>query len=195
MQVSSIAWPASRTGRAMRKLLMAALQEVRAEILVRLGETVMSSAKRSGVSRRSASLWVASRPKGTASLLFCAPSNGFPTMSERRQPTQLSCFHPGALKSAWLQAEARAFARDVVLPIADELDRKKGEMPRSLIDEMGARAGSGSPFLPRAGAWASASSNTASSRRSWRALGCRSEAFLRAVKASARRPSITSLHI
>ena len=61
-------------------------------------------------------------------------------MSERRQP------NPAELLSPWrtekrlaLQAEARAFARDVVLPIADELDRKKGEMPRSLIDEMGAR--------------------------------------------------------
>jgi alkylation response protein AidB-like acyl-CoA dehydrogenase len=36
-----------------------------------------------------------------------------------------------------LQQEARAFARDVVLPIADDLDRQKGEMPRSLIDAMG----------------------------------------------------------
>ncbi|SFG75605.1 acyl-CoA dehydrogenase family protein [Methylobacterium gossipiicola] len=37
---------------------------------------------------------------------------------------------------AALQAEARAFARDVVMPIADELDRQKAEMPRSLIDAM-----------------------------------------------------------
>src|SRR6185312_8435179 len=51
---------------------------------------------------------------------------------------------PPELKSPWrtearvqLQMEARAFARDVVLPIADELDPKKAEMPRSLIDEMG----------------------------------------------------------
>ncbi len=35
-----------------------------------------------------------------------------------------------------LQEEARAFARDVVLPIADELDPQKSEMPRSLIDRM-----------------------------------------------------------
>ena len=35
-----------------------------------------------------------------------------------------------------LQLEARSFARDVVLPIADELDPQKGEMPRSLIDQM-----------------------------------------------------------
>ena len=37
---------------------------------------------------------------------------------------------------AALQAEARAFARDVVMPLADELDPRKGEMPRSLIDAM-----------------------------------------------------------
>ncbi len=35
-----------------------------------------------------------------------------------------------------LQEEARAFARDVVLPIADEFDPQKAEMPRSLIDRM-----------------------------------------------------------
>ena len=35
-----------------------------------------------------------------------------------------------------LQMDARAFARDVVLPIADELDKEKAEMPRSLIEEM-----------------------------------------------------------
>ena len=51
---------------------------------------------------------------------------------------------PPELKSPWrtdarvqLQMEARAFARDVVLPIADELDPKKAEMPRSLIEQMG----------------------------------------------------------
>jgi alkylation response protein AidB-like acyl-CoA dehydrogenase len=38
-----------------------------------------------------------------------------------------------------LQEEARAFARDVVLPLADELDPVKGEMPRELVDEMAAR--------------------------------------------------------
>jgi len=38
-----------------------------------------------------------------------------------------------------LQLEARAFAQDIVLPIADELDPKKGEMPRSLIDQMAAK--------------------------------------------------------
>ncbi|KQP07629.1 acyl-CoA dehydrogenase [Methylobacterium sp. Leaf99] len=37
---------------------------------------------------------------------------------------------------AALQAEARAFARDVVMPMADELDRQKAEMPRSLIEAM-----------------------------------------------------------
>lgn len=40
---------------------------------------------------------------------------------------------------AMLQAEARAFARDVVMPLADELDPQKAEMPRSLIDRMAAK--------------------------------------------------------
>ncbi len=35
-----------------------------------------------------------------------------------------------------LQQDARAFARDVVLPLADELDPRKGEMPRSLIEQL-----------------------------------------------------------
>ena len=100
----------------------------------------MSGAKRSGVSRRSALLWIPSRPKRTASLRFRAPRNWFPTMSERRQPNPVELLSPWRTEQRLaLQAEARAFARDVVLPIADELDRKKGEMPRSLIDEMGAR--------------------------------------------------------
>jgi alkylation response protein AidB-like acyl-CoA dehydrogenase len=50
---------------------------------------------------------------------------------------------PPELTSPWrtparadLQAEARAFARDTVLPLADELDRHKAEMPRTLIDAM-----------------------------------------------------------
>lgn len=40
---------------------------------------------------------------------------------------------------AALQAEARAFARDVVMPLADELDPQKAEMPRTLIDRMAAK--------------------------------------------------------
>jgi alkylation response protein AidB-like acyl-CoA dehydrogenase len=50
---------------------------------------------------------------------------------------------PPELMSPWgtdarvkLQMDARAFARDVVLPIADELDKEKAEMPRSLIEKM-----------------------------------------------------------
>lgn len=50
---------------------------------------------------------------------------------------------PPALPSPWatdqrvkLMEEARAFARDVVMPVADRLDPKKGEMPRALIDKM-----------------------------------------------------------
>ena len=38
-----------------------------------------------------------------------------------------------------LQQDARAFARDVVLPVADELDRQKGEMPRSLVEQLAAK--------------------------------------------------------
>ncbi len=56
---------------------------------------------------------------------------------DRHQP------RPPDLLSPWksetrvrLQREARAFARDVVMPIADEFDPQKGEMPRSLIDAM-----------------------------------------------------------
>ena len=50
---------------------------------------------------------------------------------------------PPELLSPWrtteraaLQKSARDFARDVVLPIADELDPQKGEMPLSLIEAM-----------------------------------------------------------
>lgn len=59
------------------------------------------------------------------------------TRSARIEP------QPPELASPWrtearaaLQAEARAFARDIVLPAADELDRHKAEMPRSLIAAM-----------------------------------------------------------
>ncbi len=38
-----------------------------------------------------------------------------------------------------LQDEARAFARDVVLPIADELDPVKGEMPTELVEQLAAK--------------------------------------------------------
>ena len=53
---------------------------------------------------------------------------------------------PPELKTPWrtearieLQMEARVFARDIVLPIADELDPQKGEMPKRLIDQMAAK--------------------------------------------------------
>ncbi len=52
---------------------------------------------------------------------------------------------PPDLLSPWstpgrvaLQQKAREFARDVVLPLADELDPHKAEMPRSLIDHLAA---------------------------------------------------------
>ena len=38
-----------------------------------------------------------------------------------------------------LQEQARTFADEVVLPLADELDPVKGEMPRSLIEDLAAR--------------------------------------------------------
>jgi alkylation response protein AidB-like acyl-CoA dehydrogenase len=48
-----------------------------------------------------------------------------------------------ALRTPWatpervaLQEEARRFARDRVLPLADELDPQKAEMPRALVEEM-----------------------------------------------------------
>ena len=53
---------------------------------------------------------------------------------------------PPELKSPWrtgarikLQMEARTFARDIVLPVADKLDPQKAEMPKSLIDQMAAK--------------------------------------------------------
>ncbi|KAB1075483.1 acyl-CoA dehydrogenase family protein [Methylobacterium planeticum] len=54
-----------------------------------------------------------------------------------RPPELLSPWHSEA--RAALQAEARAFARDVVMPVADECDPQKAEMPRSLIDAMAAK--------------------------------------------------------
>ena len=52
---------------------------------------------------------------------------------------------PPALLSPWhtpereaLQEQARTFARDRVLPVADELDPQKAEMPRALVEEMAA---------------------------------------------------------
>jgi alkylation response protein AidB-like acyl-CoA dehydrogenase len=37
-----------------------------------------------------------------------------------------------------LQAQARRFAAERVLPVANELDPVKGEIPRALLDEMAA---------------------------------------------------------
>lgn len=59
---------------------------------------------------------------------------------ERMEPTPPELMPPWRTEArASLQAEARAFARDVVMPLADELDPQKAEMPRSLIDQMAAR--------------------------------------------------------
>ena len=53
---------------------------------------------------------------------------------------------PPELMSPWrtperaaLQKAARDFARDVVLPVADELDPQKGEMPASLVEALAAQ--------------------------------------------------------
>ncbi|WP_019905413.1 acyl-CoA dehydrogenase family protein [Methylobacterium sp. 77] len=59
---------------------------------------------------------------------------------ELKQPRSPELFSPWRTEArAKLQQEARDFARDVVLPLADELDRQKAEMPRSLIDQMAAK--------------------------------------------------------
>jgi alkylation response protein AidB-like acyl-CoA dehydrogenase len=57
-----------------------------------------------------------------------------PDFKAPRPPELLSPWRTD--RRAALQEEARAFARDVILPLADELDPQKGEMPRSLIDAM-----------------------------------------------------------
>lgn len=57
-----------------------------------------------------------------------------PEVRQPRPPELLSPWRTEA--RAALQHEARAFARDVVMPLADELDPRKAEMPRSLIDAM-----------------------------------------------------------
>lgn len=59
---------------------------------------------------------------------------------ERMEPTPPELMTPWRTEArASLQAEARAFARDVVMPLADDLDPQKAEMPRSLIDQMAAK--------------------------------------------------------
>ena len=68
------------------------------------------------------------------------------TMTGSEDRKDLIAPQPPELASPWrtearaaLQAEARAFARDTVLPMADTLDRQKAEMPRTLIDAMAAK--------------------------------------------------------
>jgi len=59
---------------------------------------------------------------------------------ERMEPTPPELLSPWRTEArARLQAEARDFARDVVMPLADALDPQKAEMPRSLIDQMAAK--------------------------------------------------------
>jgi len=59
---------------------------------------------------------------------------------ERTPPRELP---PPVLTTPWatperlaLQEQARTFARERVLPLADELDPQKAEMPRALVDEL-----------------------------------------------------------
>ena len=51
-------------------------------------------------------------------------------------PALLSPWHTPAREA--LQEQARAFARDAVLPVADALDPQKAEMPRALVEQMAA---------------------------------------------------------
>ena len=67
---------------------------------------------------------------------------------------------PPDLKTPWrtearieLQMEARVLARDIVLPIADELDTQKGEMPKSLVDQMAAKGWFGITIPAEHGVW------------------------------------------
>jgi alkylation response protein AidB-like acyl-CoA dehydrogenase len=56
---------------------------------------------------------------------------------EPSPPHLLSPWHTP--ERAALQERARAFARDVVLPMADELDPQKAEMPRSVLEQLAAQ--------------------------------------------------------
>ena len=109
---------------------------------------------------------------------------------DRRQPS------PAELLPPWrtyarvvLQGEARSFAREVVLPIADELDRQKGEMPRSLIDAMAAKGWFGITIPSDSGGLGLGVFEYCLSRSSLRVPGYRWEAFSRAAKDSERRHS------
>lgn len=52
-----------------------------------------------------------------------------------RPPVLLPPWHTPEREA--LQLQARAFARDEVLPVADELDPQKGEIPRRLLERLG----------------------------------------------------------
>jgi alkylation response protein AidB-like acyl-CoA dehydrogenase len=59
------------------------------------------------------------------------------------QEHPVTAVQPPSLPSPWatprrvaLMEQARAFARDEVLPVANELDPRKGEIPRSLVDAL-----------------------------------------------------------
>ena len=99
----------------------------------------------------------------------------------RRDPTMTSSENetwepqPPALLPPWhtperekLQEQARRFAMDEVLPVANELDPQKGEIPASPARRgWPSSATSASPCRPSTAASGSASSSTAWSARSW----------------------------
>jgi acyl-CoA dehydrogenase len=70
-----------------------------------------------------------------------------------------------------LQERARRFALDEVLPLANELDPRKEDIPRSFLDRMGEMAGSASRCPARWAGSAWACSSTAWSPRSWPGRG------------------------
>ena len=58
-----------------------------------------------------------------------------PDVRAPEPPGLLSPWHTPA--RAALQEQARRFAMDEVLPVANELDPQKGEMPAALLERMG----------------------------------------------------------
>ena len=89
-----------------------------------------------------------------------------------------------------LQLEARALAQDIVLPIADELDPKKGEMPRSLIDQMAAKGWFGITIPAQHGGMGLGVFEYCLVSRNSPALGFRSAASWHGDRDSARKRSM-----
>ncbi len=79
-------------------------------------------------------------------------------------PVVPSPFHTAEREA--LQKQAREFAMGRVLPLANELDPQKGEIPRELLDEMGELGYFGITVPSRTAGWGWARSSTAWSPRS-----------------------------